>query len=276
MPVAAPSDHRFRRSRVKPGRRRTWPARLGRALRLAVPLILLAYAGWYGARTVAGAAVLHVDTIRVRGNQYLETGQVQALLAGLRGEHLLVTDLAPWRRRVLGSPWVADAALRRVLPSTVEVVLRERVPMAIARLEGGLYLVDETGTLIDDYGPAYARFDLPIVDGLAGSDAECCDPGRAALAARLLTDLRPRTDLAKRVSVVDVSDPRDAVVLLDRDPALLHVGDAEFRRRLEGYVELADALRERVPAIEYVDLRFGDRLYVRPSGEARRPGAARP
>lgn len=275
MPVAAPADRRFRRSRVKPGRRRPWYARAGRVLRVLLPLLLVVAGGLYGARAAATADVLHVDTIRIRGNKYLDSGEVQALLAGLRGQHLLLADLSPWRRRVLGSPWVADAALRRVLPSTIEVVLRERTPMAIARIQGALYLVDEGGMVIDEYGPQYARFNLPIVDGLARTEDNCCDPARTAVAARLLADVRTRPALAERVSMVDVSNPRDAVVLLERDPALLHVGDTDFRRRLESYVELADALRERVPAIEYVDLRFGDRLYVRPARE-RRTGAAQP
>ena len=90
-----------------------------------------------------------------------------ALLAGLEGQHLLQTDLEEWRRRVLGSPWVEQATLRRVLPSTVEVMIRERLPIAIGRIRGDLYLVDEQGLVIDEYGPNYAQFDLPIVDGLA-------------------------------------------------------------------------------------------------------------
>ena len=38
--------------------------------------------------------------------------------------------------------------------------------MAVCRLGDQLYLVDSTGVIIDDYGPQYVQFDLPIVDGL--------------------------------------------------------------------------------------------------------------
>ena len=48
-------------------------------------------------------------------------------------------------RRLLASPWVRDAALRRSLPSTVEVVVAEREPIGIGRIGGELYLVDERG-----------------------------------------------------------------------------------------------------------------------------------
>jgi cell division septal protein FtsQ len=71
--------------------------------------------------------------------------------------------------------------------------------------------------------------------------------------------------MAARVSQIDVSDARNAVVLLDGDPTSVRLGDEHFVERLESYVELAPALRERVPEIEYVDMRFGDRVYVRPA-----------
>jgi cell division septal protein FtsQ len=57
----------------------------------------------------------------------------------------------------------------------------------------------------------------------------------------------------------------DAVVILDDDPALLRLGDTDFLARLQQYVDLAPALRERLNAIDYVDLRFDERLYVRPT-----------
>jgi cell division septal protein FtsQ len=59
------------------------------------------------------------------------------------------------------------------------------------------------------------------------------------------------------------------VLLLDGDTALLHLGDDEFLERLQSYVDLAPALRERVPDIDYVDLRFDSRVYVRPHTTAK-------
>jgi hypothetical protein len=140
-----------------------------------------------------------------------------------------------------------------------------------------LYLVDRTGTVIDEFGPQYAEFDLPIIDGLVrppSSGQPSLDERRAELAGRVIDAIAPQQDFAKRLSQIDVTDLRDAVVLLDGDPALLHLGDDRFLERLQSYVDVAPALRERVPDIDYVDLRFGQRLYVRPVGKAStgRPG----
>jgi cell division septal protein FtsQ len=84
------------------------------------------------------------------------------------------------------------------------------------------------------------------------------------LARRLLDALRVR-NMAARVSQIDVSDARNAVVLLDGDPTLVRLGDDHFVERLQSYVDLAPALRERVSGIDYVDMRFDERVYVGPA-----------
>jgi hypothetical protein len=68
------------------------------------------------------------------------------------------------------------------------------------------------------------------------------------------------------VSQIDAADPRDLVVLLDDDPARLHVGDEAFVARLRNYLELAPALREQLTVVDYVDLRFGERVFARSQG----------
>ena len=70
---------------------------------------------------------------------------------------------------------------------------------------------------------------------------------------------------------IDVSDARNAVVLLDGDPTLLRLGNERFVERLQSYHELAPALRERVPVIDYIDLRFDERVYVRPARDVHSP-----
>jgi cell division protein FtsQ len=279
MPVTAPADRRFRRAHLKPSRKRAgFTPRRWRAAIAATVVGLALYAGHRAIAVIAGLEVFHVDQINVRGNHRLSKGEVLAMLQSLRGRSVLSVDLAQWRQALMGSPWIADASLRRTLPSTVDVVILERAPLGIGRINGSLYLVDDRGSVIDDYGPNYADLDLPIIDGLSGlseetsgaQPAESPDVYRALLARRLLDALRVR-NMQGQISQIDVSDARNAVVLLDGDPTLLRLGNERFVERLQSYYELAPALRERVPAIDYVDLRFDERVYVRPARETQAP-----
>lgn len=216
---------------------------------------------------MAQLGVLQVDRVVVHGNQRLSKGEVLAMLSGLRGESLFWTDLDAWRGRLLSSPWVRDAALRRSLPSTVDVMISERQPIGLSRMHDELYLVDERGVVIDQYGPQHADLDLPIIDGLTISpgNGSPADGARADLAARVIAAVRSTPELAKRLSQIDVSDLHNASVILSGDPAVLYLGDDQFLQRLQSYIDLVPALRERVAEMDYVDLRFDERIYVRPA-----------
>ena len=278
-PVAAPADKRFRRSRVSPARkRRWWQPPWWTIARVGTTCLVAVFALYHTIGFVLASDALTVTRITVQGNQRMSRGEVLGLLDGLSGTSIVLTDLESWRQRLLMSPWVADASIRRMFPGTLAVVIEERQPIGIGRIKGTLYLIDKTGTVIDEFGPNYADLDLPIVDGLSpkGEEDEPMDQARAALAGRLMSELARRPKLAGQVSQIDVSDSRNAIVLLKGDTALLRVGDERFTERLQSYLDLMPALRERIPDIDYVDLRFDERVYVRPQSARPRPSGASP
>jgi cell division protein FtsQ len=274
MTVKARAEKNFRRSKLKPTRRKGKRPRVSwRAVRVLLSILLVGYATYRAFDLVVSASTLQVRRITVHGNERLGSGEVLALVEGLRGTSILTADLERYRRRLLKSPWVAEVALRRVLPSTVEVFIRERRPMAVGRLGGQFFLIDRQGVIIDEFGPQYSEFDLPIIDGLVrtpGSGGAALDERRADLAARVIEAVAERKDFAHPVSQIDVSDLHDAVVMLEGDTTLLHLGEDRFVERLQSYIDLAPTLRERVQEIDYVDLRYDGRLYVRPGTAQRR------
>ena len=273
--VAAPADRRFKRPDVRPARRRRLGQLALRAARIALAGAVVLGAGAWMARAVLRSPRLAVRHLVVRGNVRLSTGDVQALVEDMTGQNILSVNFADFRTRLMDSPWVADATLWRVLPSTVGIEIVERVPMAIARLNQQLYLVDDKGIIIDEYGPQYKEFDLPLVDGLVRSPSASADaavnPAGAAVTERFIDALRGDADLRRRVSQIDVGDPRDVVALLSDGPTLIHLGDSRFVERLHTYLELAPTLAQRFADIDSVDLRFDEK--DRPLGASADPTA---
>lgn len=270
MPVSPTADKRFRRSHVSPARRnwlrRSWKRIAGVAVGTLLVIYLIAAMAAYA----VSSSWLTVDRIIVHGNSRISAGEVHALLEGAIGASMVTADLDVWRQRLLTSPWVAHAELRREFPDAVSVTLVERTAAAIGRVDGTMYLVDRSGAVIDEYGPRYAELDLPIVDGMGTgrTGAFLVDPMRARLVSRLLASLEPRPELLERVSEIDVSNPRDVTVVLSGDTTLLRLGRDHFADRLQAYVDLAPRLRERVPEIDTVDLRYDTRVYVQGSRRA--------
>ena len=272
MPIAAPSDKRFRRAHVSPRGKHSWKHKAWTIGRV-VGIVLVGVYGMYRAAVLfLPVDALVIDKISVSGNTMMSQGEVVALLDDLRGQNMLIANLEGWRDKLKSSPWVADATIRRVLPGTIAVSVVERAPIGIGRIGDQLYLIDRRGAIIDEFGPNYSSLDLPLINGLAAQPQEgglLVDDARAALATRLLDSLSGRRELAARISEIDVTDVRDALVTLRNDPAVLRVGDDQFLKRLEAYVDLAPTLRERVPSIDYVDLRFDERVYVKPQNGSR-------
>ena len=236
---------------------------------VAVTSIATLYVASRAAGFVLSANALTITHIDIKGTQRMTPGEALALLDGLRGSSMVTVRLESWRQKLHEAPWVDDVAMRRVFPRTVTVVITERQPLGIGKIRDGLYLLDRDGVVIDEFGPKYAEFDLPIIDGLSGGDGST-DEARAALAGRVLGELQRRPDLARRVFWVDVSNPDDAVVMLKDDTALVHTGDDQFVERVQAYLDYAPRLRDNVPQIDSVDMRFGDRVFVKPQGTAGR------
>ena len=197
--VAAQTDRRFRRAHVKPARRKRSLRALTKPLLIwGAAVVALGYGLYRTSAVAAHAHLLQVEKITVRGNERLSKGEVLAVLSGLRGESLVWTDLDRWRKRLMASPWVRDAALRRSLPSTIEVVVSERQAIGIGRIKADMYLVDDRGVIIDQYGPQYADLDLPIIDGLSaapGDAGSLTDEARAELAARVIAAVKSKPNV---------------------------------------------------------------------------------
>src|SRR5262245_12769258 len=125
-PIAVSADRRFHRAHVKPARKRrvlrtvSWPL-----IKYGVIAAVAAIGAYRAAALLIETPVLQVDSIIVRGNHRLPSGEVLAALKGMRGENIVSADLGQWREQLLASPWIRDASFRRSLPSTIEVTVSE-------------------------------------------------------------------------------------------------------------------------------------------------------
>ncbi len=132
-------------------------------------VVSLAATAWVARRPAAEALRQHpyfvVDRLEITGaGPALSAGDVRSWL-GL-AERTTVWEAAPGRvrARLEAHPFIAHAAVKRVFPGTLEIVVRERLPLAIAVL-GDLYYVDRAGVTFGPLRPGDPR-NLPIITGL--------------------------------------------------------------------------------------------------------------
>jgi cell division protein FtsQ len=213
-------------------------------------LLALAAGGvpWWGRAALAQLAFFRVRKVEIEGVRYLEPADV---LTRLRVDTAtsVWTDLAPLERRVAEDPQVGGVAVRRKLPGTLVVSVRENLPVALAPGRGGLRVLDSAGRVLP-IDPSRVRVDVPVV---AGADAGVL---------RLLTEVRATYPaLFARISEVRRVGARELVVVTDRWPVRT-MDDVTARRLAEIYPVEGDLARRRARVAE-LDLRYRDQVIAR-------------
>ncbi|EKF20808.1 cell division protein FtsQ/DivIB [Nitratireductor pacificus] len=203
------------------------------------------------ARTGFAIAQVHVS-----GNR--ETSEIDVLQeVGLDGwTALMGFDAEDARGRIAGLPWVESAAVRKVYPATLEVVITEKTPFAIWQQGNQLSLIEKDGSVIAPFaGGRYAA--LPMVIGMGAREA---GPDFIAMVER-------HPDIARQVrAYIRVGERRwdmrlkngVTIKLPERNEALTLATLAQLDRE--------DGLLSR--DITSVDMRLPDRLAIGLSTDA--------
>jgi cell division septal protein FtsQ len=116
---------------------------------------------WYGVpRALRRLEFFRVRRVEIAGIHYLAPATIIAAL-GLDARSSVFDDLEASTRGLRLIPGVRSADLNRRLPGTLEIVVEEAVPVALAPGGAGLALLDSSGQVLP-FDPAVSAPDLPI------------------------------------------------------------------------------------------------------------------
>ncbi len=184
-----------------PSSREAGPRRRWRFLVLLILIALLAPTPWLARRGASKLAFFRVRNVVIEGTRYLSPDSVVSRLA-IDTLRSVFDDTPPLERRVRAMPQVADVSIRRKLPGTLIVSVRESPPVALAPGPQGLEPVDSLGVSLP-IDPATEALDLPIVDQ------------RDIALTRMLGDVRRTSSvLYRRISEVSRTSSGDILLLL--------------------------------------------------------------
>lgn len=232
---------------------RSREAHLGGAVVLS--LLILGVTAWAVAMK---SPVFEVRELRVEGTGRLSPREVAGLAGVEEGSNLLLLPIDEVASSVRSNPWVADVTVRRDLPSTLVVRVRERSPIGwVAGPEGGA-VVAEDGTVL-------GRRARPGGLARVGRTDDLPDPGGAISGIR--PQLRVAASLPPRLrrEVVRVVRRGNEIVLRLRSGPRILYGEPEGlpAKRAALASLLAWMEREGVEAA-YVDVRAPRTPAVRP------------
>ncbi len=176
--------------------------------------------------------------------------------------------LADLARKVEKHRWVESCSIKRELPHRLSVRLVEKTPAGLVNHGGRLLLVDSLGEVIEEPPASGAWQDrFPLLTGFGADTAWPAHQERVRqslpLVALLLVMEQERT--IPRVARIDMSEARNTRIWFEGHDYPLLMGSREYTERLNRYRLMEKTIEERHgDNLQYVDLRFRDRVIVRP------------
>lgn len=252
-----------RSSPVRPRRARF--RRVAQVLAVIAASFALAHMPWGAWR----AQLAGPPTIRVKGARTLDPSRVieaAALDTGRAGRDLLAFDLARIRQRLLGHPRIAEAAIVRRWPRTLELRVTERRPVLLVR-HGTTWEMDSAGVLLAPPDDGLVA-DAPLLSGVtfdeidSGTRVSTPAVQRALAWTRALED--PFPGLLPQVSEVDVAEADATTLVLIGGTRVRAPGWPPGRRELSALGVVLGDLKSRHTTAREIDLRFKGQVIVRP------------
>jgi len=210
-----------------------------------------------------GGPEFAIDNFRIERTSRARHDLIEARLTRhYAGRNIFSVNLYEIERTAMLDPWVRAASVKRVFPGTIRVRVAERRPAAVALLDGVAHLVDRQGYVIGLTGSG--ADDLPVLTGLDGLGHEEL-VSALTRGVSMIERLAVRSPLfAERVSELDLSaTERVAVHLIGGGPRLLLDPD-RVERNVDRWLDLRHAIRIRTGVLDYVDLRWSQRIVVKP------------
>ncbi len=217
---------------------------------------------------------LKVAHVTLTGNRIVEANELFQLANVRHGSLIYDIDLRAIRKNLMSHYYIKDAIVERNLPSTIQLTVEERNPIALVNRPDPVYL-DEDGVILP-HSVSKALFDLPILTGVklgtAASYGAVVQDSDAHEALEILTAARlVNSELYHLISEIQLRNGHDIVMYTAEGgvPVIFGEGNvADKMVRLDAFWK--DVIRQRgLQNLQYVDLRYDDQVVARWSDQSR-------
>jgi cell division septal protein FtsQ len=261
-PPASGNRHRPAPPPVRPSRRARFAHAAGRwaKMSLGVGLVLgTAGATAFGTyRLAMSSTQFAVRTVEVGPSHRLSEQEVLDRAGVHLGENLLSLDLRSAEQRLLSDPWVRSVHLARKLPHTLRVELIEREAVALASLDGDLFLVGPDGEPFKAWQMGDVE-DLPVLTGVT---LEALVKDREGAMSRLATGLsvlahyeRLPVSQQHRAQEVNLSPDGSVILSVGTRGVSLHLGQGPWPKKMLMVAEVMRTFESKreLPGVVFLD-----------------------
>jgi cell division protein FtsQ len=207
------------------------------------------------------------DDLEINGLTNVTRSQVIEVMGEDIGRNIFFVPLSQRKAQLEQIPWVESASVMRFVPNRLRIEIRERTPVAFARLGSKISLIDASGALMDLPVTGKKKFSFPVILGMNLGEPQSTRAARMKIYNQLVSALDSSgAHYSQNLSEVDLSDPDDVKVMAS-DPGgevLVHLGSSDFLDRFKIYVSHVQEWRQQFARLDSVDLRYEHQIVVNP------------
>ena len=192
-----------------------------------------------------------IEKIQVRGTSRLSKDQILEWADIPLQRCIFQVNLKKIAQKVTSKSQVKRAEIRRILPSTILILVEERVPFAYLSKENDLFEVDREGVVI---GKARDLIDLPLIRVADSSSLE----EEIKLGVKIL---HAAQELGLSFPELNIED-KDAILGFLETGEKVYLGEGAYVDYLSYLPSVLKASKREGENVKYIDLRFNNQVIV--------------
>lgn len=206
------------------------------------------------------------DNITISGMNNVARPQILDVMASDIDRNIFFVPLEQRKKQLEQIPWVQSAAVMRLWPNRIKIVITERTPVAFVEVNSHIQMIDANGVIMEL--PAnQGRYSFPVIVGVSDNDPLSVRAARMKIFNRFMQELDASgAHYSADISDVDLSDPDDvrATVTDPHGAVLVHLGSSNFLQHFQVYVTHVQEWRTQFQTLQSVDLRYDRQVIVNP------------
>jgi cell division protein FtsQ len=223
-------------------------------------LAVITVAGTVYILSIVFKSAFVVHAIVFTGNTHLSDDELRSD-SGLRGgENMMTLSCRRLAEKMVESRWIKSVSIRKEFPDKVIMRIKEAEPFALLDMKGRMFLVDDNGRMLEELGSGAVPF-LPVITGDPFGEKEVFSE-----AIRLAKAIKETGLLAKK-DHVEIIAHKPEELAANLDGILVKVGVGEYHEKLGRLMDLEEEIKRRHIPVDYIDLRFANRVVVKPVSE---------
>ena len=209
---------------------------------------------------------LTLDRIDITGIKKLTREEILSTASVKPGDDLLGLRLSNMGEQLTKNPWVASVRVRRNFPHSLAIDVVERQPVGVVSM-GYLYYLDGNGDIFKPLQEGDS-LDFPAITGLAEDDLVHDPAGTKETLKGVLSLLNELKKERSGIVLTDISelhyDKGFGYTLFTTNKGLpIRLGMEGFSEKLDRLAKIYSQLQPQIPALEYIDLDYSDRIVVK-------------